>query len=65
MLLHEGDPIVAVLEGAGERVVVLPCRPTAENIARIVFEKAREFNLPVVRVEMWESESSKARYEGK
>lgn len=62
MLLSEGDPLVKVLKGADERINILPCNPTAENIARILFEKACEMGLSVVRVDVWESDTSMASY---
>lgn len=34
VILEEGDPLISVLEGAGQRLLVVPFRPTAENFAR-------------------------------
>lgn len=62
LLLAEGDPAVSVLAAAGERFRALPFSPTAENIARMIFEEARRLGLPAVHVELWESETSKATY---
>ena len=64
LLLAENDPAAAALAAAGERFRAVPFNPTAENIARMIFEKARSVALPVRRVEVWESETSKATYEG-
>ena len=36
--------------------------PTAENIAKLVFDYARSQNLPVVSVKLWETETSVAVY---
>lgn len=63
LLLSEEDPMVKLLGKAGERFHTFPFNPTAENIARILFEKATEFGLPIIKVEVWESESAKASYE--
>jgi 6-pyruvoyltetrahydropterin/6-carboxytetrahydropterin synthase len=38
--------------------------PTAENIARLIFAKARECGLPVVEVMLWETEHCCAVYRG-
>ena len=38
MLLCRDDPILPVLEERGERVFVMDCNPTAENIARLIYE---------------------------
>lgn len=62
-LLWENDPLVEVLRKAGESVVVLPYPPTAENIARTLFDKAREMGLPVVEVSVWETPKCKATYQ--
>lgn len=62
LLLSKDDPITKTLEDAGERIFALPFNPTAENLARMLFEKAREFGLPVARVEIWESETAHACY---
>ena len=36
--------------------------PTAENIARLIYEKTREAGLPVVEVVLWETENCCAAY---
>ncbi len=38
MLLCRDDPILPVLKERGERVFVMDCNPTAENIARLIYE---------------------------
>ena len=63
LLIAEGDPLAVVLESAGEKFLKVKENPTAENIARMLFEAAEKFSLPVKRVEVWESETSKACYE--
>lgn len=55
MLLCERDPLLPLLREAGEPVVVLPFNPTAENLARLIFEKVREFKLPVTETALWET----------
>jgi 6-pyruvoyltetrahydropterin/6-carboxytetrahydropterin synthase len=35
-----GDPIAEVLRAEGLRLDVLPCPPTAEHLARVLFEEA-------------------------
>ena len=63
LLLAEGDPLAELLGAAGEKFFKVAQNPTAENIARMLFEAAEGFSLPVKRVEVWESETSKATYE--
>ncbi|MBN1282582.1 MAG: 6-carboxytetrahydropterin synthase [Proteobacteria bacterium] len=62
MLLCERDPAAACLRDAGERFMEMKENPTAENIARMLFERSKSFNLPVIRVDVWESDTAKASY---
>ncbi len=64
MLLCRDDPILPVLRERGERVYVLDVNPTAENIARLIFEKTVESGLPVTEVILWETEKCYAAYSG-
>jgi 6-pyruvoyltetrahydropterin/6-carboxytetrahydropterin synthase len=56
MLLCRDDPLLPVLQERDERVFVMDENPTAENIARLIFNEARELGLPVVEVVLWETE---------
>jgi 6-pyruvoyltetrahydropterin/6-carboxytetrahydropterin synthase len=56
MLLCHDDPLLPVLKERDERVFVMDENPTAENIARLIFNEARELGLPVVEVVLWETE---------
>jgi 6-pyruvoyltetrahydropterin/6-carboxytetrahydropterin synthase len=62
MLLHKGDPLLPVLQAAGERVKVTEENPTAENIARMIFDYVAAQGFPVVDVTLWETETSFASY---
>jgi 6-pyruvoyltetrahydropterin/6-carboxytetrahydropterin synthase len=62
MLLHKNDPIIPELRRQGEPFVELDVNPTAENIAKLIFDRAASQGLPVVEVTLWESESSFATY---
>jgi 6-pyruvoyltetrahydropterin/6-carboxytetrahydropterin synthase len=62
MLLREDDPMVAALEGIGERVFIMKENPTAENIARLIFLKAKAKRLPVVAIRLWETPDALAEY---
>ena len=64
MLLEKNDPALEALSNIGEDIVVLNFPPTAENIAKMVFDKALELNLPIFSVEIWESDTAKAKYYG-
>jgi 6-pyruvoyltetrahydropterin/6-carboxytetrahydropterin synthase len=64
MLLCRHDPILPLLQERGERVFVMDENPTAENIARMIYERARSASLPVVEVLLWETENCHASYLG-
>lgn len=64
MLLCRDDPILPVLKERGERVYVMDVNPTAENIARLIYEHAAQSGLPVVEVVLWETEKCCAGYTG-
>ncbi len=61
-ILRRDDPLVPLLGQAGEPVVVLEMNPTAEAIARLIFDAAKERGLPVVEVKLWETSGSVASY---
>ena len=62
MILRHDDPLVASLKSLGEPVYVLDSNPTAERIARLLFDISREQGLPVSRVTVWETPTSWATY---
>jgi 6-pyruvoyltetrahydropterin/6-carboxytetrahydropterin synthase len=62
MLLRHDDPLVAPLKELGEPMFLLDSNPTVERIARLIFERAKEEGLPVVRVTVWETPTSFAEY---
>jgi 6-pyruvoyltetrahydropterin/6-carboxytetrahydropterin synthase len=62
MLLAAGDPIIDLLESAGEKYTVMPDNPTAENIARLIFDYVAGRQYPVVSVTLWETETCYAEY---
>ena len=63
MLLRHDDPLVKALQDLGEPVYLLDSNPTAERIARLIFEYASGQGLAVVRVKVWETPTSFAEYE--
>ena len=62
MLLHKDDPVLAFLREQGEPIYVLDVNPTAENIAKVIFDYAAAQGFPVVEVKLWETESCFATY---
>jgi 6-pyruvoyltetrahydropterin/6-carboxytetrahydropterin synthase len=64
MLLHCDDPILPVFRERGERVFVMDENPTAENIARLIHDRAVAAGLPVVEVTLWETDRCFATFRG-
>jgi 6-pyruvoyltetrahydropterin/6-carboxytetrahydropterin synthase len=62
MLLCRTDPVLPMLIEAGERVYVMEENPTAENIARMIFDHVDRGGYPVVEVAIFETESAFASY---
>ena len=64
MILCRRDPLLPTLQERGERVYVMDDKPTAENIARLIYERADASGLPVVEVRLWETANCHASYLG-
>ena len=62
LLLHRDDPLLPLLQEAGERVHVTRENPTAEVIARMIFEYVADQGYPVVEVALWETDTSHASF---
>ncbi len=62
MLLHRDDPVLPMLQAKGEPVFVMDTNPTAEAIARLIFDFATSRGFPVVEVRLWETDTCCATY---
>ena len=62
MILCRHDPAVALLEGLGEPLYLIDANPTAENIAKVIFDRCLAEGLPVVEVKLWETPRCCATY---
>ena len=62
MILQTGDPALTTLLSLGEPIYEVDFPPTAENLAKHLLEKAREFELPVRAVRFQETPSCHATY---
>jgi 6-pyruvoyltetrahydropterin/6-carboxytetrahydropterin synthase len=62
MLLHKDDPVLALLRATEERVTVMDENPTAENIARMIFDYVKQGGFPVTEVAIYETETAVASY---
>jgi 6-pyruvoyltetrahydropterin/6-carboxytetrahydropterin synthase len=62
LLLHRDDPLVDGLRSLGEPLRALDVAPTAENLARLIFEQAERAGLPVAEVRLEEQPGSVATF---
>jgi 6-pyruvoyltetrahydropterin/6-carboxytetrahydropterin synthase len=64
MLLNKDDPVLPLLRQQGEPVYVMDVNPTAENIARLIYDFTAAQGFPVIEVQLWETGSCCASYTG-
>lgn len=62
MILNRKDPILSDMRKQGQPFVAIDGNPTAEAIARMIFDYARSKRLPVASVRLWETRNSFATY---
>ena len=62
MILHRDDPAVPLLQELGEPLHLLDTNPTAENIARLIYDYTAQQGFPVVEVRLWETPRCFATY---
>ncbi|MEN6405236.1 MAG: 6-carboxytetrahydropterin synthase [Thermoguttaceae bacterium] len=62
MILQRDDPAVPVLQQLGEPLYLMDSPPTAENLARLIYDAACQLGFPVVDVRLWETPHCCARY---
>ena len=62
MILKKGDPLINSLKSLGEPYFEMDENPTAEALAKLIFQYAKTKKLPVAKVTFWETVSSSASY---
>lgn len=62
MILNRADPVVSFLEARGEPLYLIDDNPTAENIAKLIFNQSRQLGVPIVEVRLWETPRCFATY---
>jgi 6-pyruvoyltetrahydropterin/6-carboxytetrahydropterin synthase len=62
MILCRRDPAVALLTQLNEPMYLLDDNPTAENIAKLIFEITAAKGYPVTEVRLWETPRCYATY---
>lgn len=62
MLLHRDDPLVPILQGLNEPLFLMDANPTAENLAKLIFDLAVSKGFPVKGVDFHETPTCFAGY---
>jgi 6-pyruvoyltetrahydropterin/6-carboxytetrahydropterin synthase len=62
LILQRIDPLVALLGPQGEPLYLMEEPPTAENLARLIYEFTASRGFPIVECQLWESAQSWATY---
>ena len=64
MILWQEDPAVDMLKTLGEPVYLLDCNPTAENIAKLIYEVTADHGFPIIEASLWETPKCYATFHG-
>lgn len=64
MLLHRDDPMVPILQEMQEPTYLLDMNPTAENIAKLIYDFTQQAGFPIVETRLWETPRCYATYSG-
>lgn len=63
MILSRQDPALPLLRRLGEPLYVMEANPTAEAIAKLIYDVARRMKFSVTAVRLWETPYSFATYQ--
>jgi len=62
MILNRADPVVKILQEMGEPLYLIDDNPTAENIAKLIYDGTKSDGVPIVEVRLWETPRCFATY---
>ena len=62
VFLAKDDPLATALLEFGESPLLFDGNPTAETLAKTIFDQAKALGLNVARVDFWETEKCRATY---
>ena len=65
MILKKNDPLIKALKELGEPVFLMQENPTAEALAKLIYDYGHGKKMPISKVTFWETPSSFAAYCGK
>ena len=64
MILCKDDPVVSYLQEMGEPLYLIDDNPTAENIAKLIFDFTQDHGFPITEARLWETPRCFATYSG-
>jgi 6-pyruvoyltetrahydropterin/6-carboxytetrahydropterin synthase len=64
MILCRDDPAVKALRQLGEPLYLIDANPTAENIAKLIFDFTASRGFPIIECRLWETPNCFATYLG-
>ena len=62
MFLAKEDPLIPILKDAGQPIYVMDSNPTAENLAKLVFNQVKAQGIAVKEICLWETPTSYSTY---
>jgi len=62
MILDRNDPAVPMLKQLDEPLYLIDTNPTAENIAKLIYDFTSDHGFPVTEVHLWETPRCFATY---
>ena len=62
MILSKADPAVPALRKLREPLYLIDTNPTAEHLAKLIYDQVKKMGFPVTAVQLWETDSSHATY---
>ncbi len=64
MVLCKDDPVLPMLRKLKEPLYIIDVNPTAENLAKLIYDQTKQLGFPVTSVRLWETSHSFATYRG-
>ncbi len=65
MILCKQDPVLPILRKLKEPLYVIDVNPTAEHLAKLIYDQTKRLGFPVTSVRLWEPAHSFATYHPK
>ena len=63
LILHKDDPLIQIIgKGTKNNIYIIDENPTAENFAKIIYNRIKDYNLPIYKVRFHETETGYAEY---